>query len=58
MMEAVLSVAMLGGFLWAVGFLVPRALKEDDILAIGSAILTAGVALLGWLLMGVAVTSR
>jgi hypothetical protein len=58
MMESVLSVAMLGGFLWAVGFLVPKALKEDDPLATGSAILTAGVALLGWLLMAVGVTSQ
>jgi hypothetical protein len=58
MMESVLSVAMLGGFLWAVGFLVPKALREDDRLAIGSAVLTAGVALLGWLLMAVGVTSQ
>jgi hypothetical protein len=53
-----LSVAMLGGFLWTVGFLLPRALKEDDRLAVGSAIVTAGVALVGWLLMVVVVTSR
>ncbi len=58
MVETVLSVATLGGFLWALRFLLPKALKEHDPLALGSALLTAGLALLTWLLIGVSVSSR
>jgi uncharacterized membrane protein len=58
MVEAALSVAMLGGFLWAMRFLLPKALKEHDPLAIVAAIMTAALALLTWLLIGVRVVSR
>lgn len=58
MAEAVFSVAMLAGFLWAVGFMLPKALKERDTLALTSAVLTALLTLLGWLLVGVRVTGR
>ena len=56
--EAVFSVATLGGFLWALRFMLPRALKDRDALALASALLTALVALLAWLLIGVGVLSR
>jgi hypothetical protein len=55
MAETAFSVAMLGGFLWATRFLIPRALKEHDPLAIASAVVTATLALLAWLLIGVRV---
>ena len=58
MVEAAFSVAMLGGFLWAMRFLLPKALKEHDSLAIASAVVTAALALLAWLLIGVRVVSR
>jgi hypothetical protein len=52
-LETVWSIAMLGGFIWAVRFLVPRAVKQDDRLAVTSAVLTAVIALFLWLLIGV-----
>jgi uncharacterized membrane protein len=58
MAEAAFSVAMLGGFLWAVRFLLPKAVKEHEPLAIASAVMTAMLALLAWLLIGVKVVSR
>ena len=58
MVETAFSVAMLGGFLWSMRFLLPRALKEHDPLAIASAVVTAALALLTWLLTGVKVVSR
>jgi len=58
MVETAFTVAMLGGFLWAVRFLLPKALKEHDALAIVAAVVTAALALLAWLLIGVRVVSR
>ena len=58
MVEAALSVAPLAVSLWAMRFLLPRALKERDPLAIGSAVLTAALALLTWLLVGVRMIGR
>ena len=55
MVEAAFSVAMLGGFLWALRFLLPKAVKEDDSLAIVAAVGIAILALAAWLLMGVTV---
>lgn len=46
MVETAFSVAMLVGFLWAMRFLLPKALKERDPLAIASAVVTAALALL------------
>jgi hypothetical protein len=56
--EGVFSVAMLGVFIWAVRFMVPRAVKEHDALALTSAVLTAALALLAWLLVGVRVIAQ
>jgi hypothetical protein len=56
--ETVFSVAMLAGFIWAVSFLLPKAVKERDALALSSALLTAVLALLAWLLVGVRVIGQ
>jgi hypothetical protein len=55
--ETLFSIAMLGGFIWAMRFLVPRAVKEGDALAFASAVVTALFALLLWLLVGVGLRS-
>ena len=57
MVETVMSVAMLGGFLWTVRFLVPKAAGEGDRFALACAVLTAVIALLLWLLTGVGTQS-
>jgi hypothetical protein len=57
MSETVASVATLGGFIWTVRIMLPKALKDRDPLAFGSAVLTALVALLAWLLIGVRVVA-
>jgi len=49
---------MLGAFIWAVRFLLPRAMKEHSALALTSAVLTALFALLLWLLVGVGIRSQ
>jgi uncharacterized membrane protein YozB (DUF420 family) len=56
-LETVLSIAMLGGFIWAVRFLLPKALKEHDPMALVCAMLTAVLALLMWLFIGVGTRS-
>jgi hypothetical protein len=55
--ETALSVAMLAGFIWAIRFLLPRAIHGRDGMAIVCAALTAIVALLVWLLVGVSIRS-
>jgi hypothetical protein len=55
--ETTLSIAMLAGFIWAVRFLLPRAIQERDVMAITCALLTAVLALLVWLLVGVSIRS-
>jgi hypothetical protein len=56
-LETVLSIAMLGGFIWAARFLLPKAIKEHDPMAVTCAALTAVLALLMWLLIGVGTRS-
>ena len=51
--ETVLSIATLGGFIWVVRPLVPNAVRERDRFALACALLTAVLALLLWLLIGV-----
>jgi len=53
--ETVLSVAMLGGIIWVVRDLLPRAVKDRDAFALTCAVLTALLALLAWLFIGVGV---
>ena len=52
-LETVLSIATLGAFIWVVRFLLPKALKERDSMALACAVLSAILALLMWLLIGV-----
>jgi hypothetical protein len=52
-LEMVLSTAMLGSFIWSITFLLPKAFKQHDGLAITAAVITATFALLLWLLIGV-----
>ena len=47
-----LSVALLAAFIWAVSFLLPKAIRQRDVLALTSAILTAILALFAWLWLG------
>ena len=54
-LEMALSVAMLGGFLWAAMFLIPKAIREQDTLALASAVMVAVLAVLAWLWIGVRV---
>ena len=56
-LETVLSIAMLGAFIWAVRFLLPKAVKQHDPMALTCALLTAVLALLMWLLIGVGARS-
>jgi hypothetical protein len=56
-LETVLSIATLGGFIWAVRFLLPTAVKEHDSMTLTCAVLTAALALLMWLLIGVGTRS-
>ena len=52
-LETLVSVASLAGFIWGLRFLLPRARREHDRLALACAVLTCVVALLAWLLIGV-----
>jgi hypothetical protein len=55
MLETLLSVAMLGAFIWALRSRVPSAIQAEDTFALVCALLTAALALLGWLFIGVGV---
>jgi hypothetical protein len=56
-LETVLSVAMLGCFIWVVRFLLPKAIKQHDPIALTCVVLTAVLALVLWLLIGVGTRS-
>jgi len=53
MFEEVFSLLMFGGFVWAACFMLPRAVRTRDSLAVTSAILTTILTLFGWLYVGV-----
>jgi hypothetical protein len=57
MFETLFSTALLAGFIWAMRFLVPRAIKQQDWLAVLSALLTAALALTAWLTFGIGLRS-
>jgi hypothetical protein len=44
-LETVLSIATLGAFMWVVRFLLPKAVKEHDSMALTCAVLMAVFAL-------------
>ena len=52
-LETILSIATPGAFIWAVRFVLPKALKEHDSMALTCTVLMAVLALLMWLLIGV-----
>lgn len=56
-LETVLSIATLGAFIWVVRHLLPKAVRKNDSMALACAVLTAIVALLMWLLIGVGTRS-
>ena len=56
-LETALSIVALAAFIWSVGFLLPKAIKAHDSLALTSAVLTATLAFLLWLLTGVGTRS-
>jgi hypothetical protein len=57
-LQDVLSLSFLSGFIWAVGFAVPRALRERNRFGTICSLLTGGVALIGWLLLAAPTHSR
>ena len=57
-LESVASVLMLGGCIWALRFLLPRARREGDGFGVVCSVLTALVCLFGFLLIGIAAVSR
>ena len=56
--ETFLSIATLSAFIWALRFLVPKALKSGDGMAVTCSVLMAILALLLWLLIGIGARSR
>ena len=56
--ETFLSVATLSAFIWAVRFVLPKALKAGDGMAVTCSVLMAILALLLWLLIGIGARSR
>jgi hypothetical protein len=57
-MTGVVSLLMLGGCLWALRFLLPRAKREGDGFGVVCSLLTALVCLFGFLFIGIAAISR
>jgi hypothetical protein len=55
--ETVLSIAMLAIVIWDVRFLLPKASRERDPLALACAVLTGVLALVMWLMVGVSTGS-
>jgi hypothetical protein len=56
--ETLLSVVMLGGAIWALVFLLPRARREHSVFGIVCSLLTALAAFIGFLFIGIGTHSR
>ena len=56
--ETFVSVMMLGGSIWALVFLLPRARREHSTFGIVCSLLTALVAFIGFLFVGIGTHSR
>jgi hypothetical protein len=56
--QIAISVLMLGGAIWSVLFLLPKARREQDTFGIVCSLLMALLGLMGWLFIGVGVLSR
>lgn len=57
-LQIAVSIALLGGAIWSLLFLLPKARREQDTFGIICALLMALVGLFGWLFIGVGVRSR
>ena len=57
-LESAVSIEMLGAFIWGVVFLLPKAKREHDRFAVICSLFVALIALVGWLLIGIATRSR
>ena len=56
--ESALAIVMLAGLIWALAFWLPKARREHDTFGVTCALLTAFVALIGLLYIGIGVGSR
>ena len=56
--QIAISIFMLGGAIWSVLFLLPKARRARDTFGIVCSLLVALVGLVGWLFIGVGVLSR
>ena len=56
-MQIAVSILMLGGAIWSILFLLPKARREQDTFGIICSLLMALVGLLGWLFIGVGALS-
>jgi hypothetical protein len=56
--QLAISIFMLGGAIWSVLFLLPRARRDQDTFGIVCSLLAALFGLAGWLFIGVGVLSR
>jgi hypothetical protein len=52
LVETAFSIALLGCFIWGVRFLLPKAIKERDSMALTCAVLVTVLSLFAWLLLG------
>ena len=52
------STVMLAALIWVLAFLLPRAMKGRDGLALTAAVLTAILAAVGWLFLSGGIRSR
>jgi hypothetical protein len=57
-LQIAVSIVLLGGAIWSLLFLLPKARRERDAFGIICALLMALVGLFGWLFIGVGVRSR
>jgi uncharacterized YccA/Bax inhibitor family protein len=51
--QTLVSVVMLGGFIWALFFRLPMAKREQDQVSVVYSVVLALLALFGWLFVGV-----
>jgi hypothetical protein len=51
-MEGALSIATLAVAIWATRFLLPRAVREDNALALASALISVALAIWLWFIAG------
>jgi hypothetical protein len=55
--DIVVSTGMFAVVIWAIRFMLPRAVRSRDALALTCGVLTALLSLIGWLMIGMRVGS-